>query len=618
MHHKCRTQLAAKVSGLTLTALFILLLATPAQASTADEIALDGDLLTLEQVVEVARQQTPVSVSPDTLQQVNRGFQVVLEAALQNIPVYGLTVGVGLNKDKPIFEEVGGERVVSDEVLAVSRQFNLSSLRAHSAGVGAPLPAEVVRAGMLIRLNNLLSGSCGAQQEVAQSYVDFLNKGVVPVVPSKGTVGEADITLASHIGLVMVGEWEAFYQGRRMSGAEALKAAGIPPLKPVGKDFLCIISNNGLAVGDAALGVHDAKQYLQRATTVFALSLEGINGNVAPFLEATTEARPFPGMVQAAGMIRAALEGSSLWQATEKRALQDPLSYRDMAYVLGNALNATNHAEDMIHIHVNHTEDNPMVALDLIGSERPGSTQIDRYLVRGETNGAIFPTANFDPLIVVSAVEQLSLALGTLSDALTMNILRLAEPEITHLSRFLAAPGNNGHAFGAIQKPFVALNNENRNLAMPVSLDSVAVAGNIEDRATHSQLAVANLRQLVANLYEVSSFQLLHAAQAVDLREGFNLGERTGKLHHAYRDVVPFVSQDRAFTNDIRQGVTLLQNWPVEAITEDDQDGGKFPAGGVPTGAGGTAPGVNEVLLVLGGLTATAGAVLLIRHLARR
>lgn len=588
------------------------------EASQADVVGLQGDGLTLDQVVAVARHQAPISVSPDVLQRVDRGFKVVLEAALQNIPVYGLTVGVGLNKDRPIFTEVNGQRVLSDEVLDVSRKFNLSSLRAHGAGVGEPMAAEVVRAGMLIRLNNMLSGACGAQRGVAEHYIDFLNKGIVPVVPSTGTVGEADITLASHIGLVMVGEWEAFYQGRRMSGAEALKAAGIEPLRPVGKDFLCIISNNGLVVGDAALGVYDAERYLQREAIVFALSLEGLNGNVAPFLPATTEARPFPGMVEAAGLIRNALTGSSLWRADKSRALQDPLSYRDMAYVLGDAMDAIKDAEDRIMVHINHPEDNPMVDLDTADLKHQDSTQVARYLIGGGAQGAIYPTANFEPLPVVSAVERLSLALGTLSDSVTMSILRLAEPEVTHLNRFLAAPDNKGHAFGAIQKAFVAVNSENRTLAMPVSLDSVAVAGNIEDRATHSQLATAHLRRLTANLYELASFQLLHAAQAVDLRAGFALGEQTHELYDAYRDRVPFVTQDRVFTPDIRQGAVFLQNWPVDAVAGSDQDNGRQPVGGVPTGAGGTMSGVNVFLLVLGGLAAGAGGALLVRRRPRR
>jgi histidine ammonia-lyase len=541
-------------------------------AAAANAVMLGDGQLTAEQVVEVARHQATVSVSPAAMQRVGRGFNVVMKAAVQNIPVYGLTVGVGQNKDKPVFNKSAADKPSasdkpSADVLAVSRQFNLNTLRSHGAGVGEPMPAEFVRAAMLIRLNTMLTGACGGQTDLAHHYIDFLNKGVVPVVPSKGSVGEADITLASHIGLVMIGEWEAFYQGRRVSGADALKAAGIKPLEPVGKDFLCIISNNDLEVGETLLAIHDAEQYLQRSVTVFSLSLEGINGNVAPFLEATTKPRPFPGVVEAAGLIRDSLAGSSLWSLTDPdlpdhRKLQDPLSYRDMAYTLGNALNAVADADRVFAIYINHTEDNPMVDLDVTKPERPDSSQVESYLLTA-ANGAIYPTANFESLPVVAVVERVSLALGILSDAFTMNTLRLDETEFTGLSRFLAAPDNQGHAFGAIQKPLVALNSENRTLAIPVSLDSVAIAGNIEDRATHSELAVAHLRQLVDNLYELSSFQLLHAAQAVDLRGGFNLGERTRKLHDAYRNVVPFVKQDRIFTPDIQRGVTLLQNWPA-------------------------------------------------------
>jgi histidine ammonia-lyase len=590
----------------------MLLIPPQALASEAAGIELGGGQLTIEQVAEVARQQAPISVSSDTMDRVDHGYKVVLEAALQNVPVYGLTVGVGLNKDRPVFKEVNGQRVLSEEVLDVSRQFNLNSLRSHAGAAGEPMPAEVVRAAMLIRLNTLLSGACGAQKDVAQHYIDFLNKGIVPVVPSTGSVGEADITLASHIGLVMVGEWEAFYQGRRVRGAEALQAAGIPPLRPVGKDFLCIISNNDLVVGGAVLGVHDAEQYLQRAATVFALSLEGLNGNVAPFLDATTKARPFPGVVEAAGLIRDSLAGSSLWAASKGRLLQDPLSYRDMAYTMGNVVNAIQNAKRMITIGINHTEDNPMVDLDVTQTERPGSSQVASYLVRGKNyNGAIYPTANFEPLPMVAAVEHLSLALGTLSDAFTMNILRLSEDEHSHLPRFLAGPHNpEGHAFGAIQKSFVALNTVNRTLAMPVSLDSVAIAGSVEDRATHSELAVSHMRQLVGNLYELSSFQLLHATQAVDLRKGFTMGERTHKMYAAYRNVVPFVEKDRIFTPDIQRGVELLQNWPLE---------GRTPIGGVESGVGGTVSEVNVLLLVAGGMIVVASAVFLVlRRRSRR
>jgi histidine ammonia-lyase len=420
---------------------------------------------------------------------------------------------------------------------------------------------EAVRAGMVIRLNTLLSGAAGVHPAVVEQYVAFLNAGIVPVVPSRGTVGEADITLAAHIGLVMAGEWEALYRGQRLGAAAALKAAGLAPLRPVGKDFLAILSTNAVVAGDAVLALDAAARYLDRQTVLYALALEGFNGNVAPFLEITTQARPYPGMVAAAADVRALLAGSSLWQPSPDRALQDPLSYRTMAYTLGNVLEAIEEARRVLALQINHSDDNPLVALAPSVEVHAAAGQVRGYVVPREGGGAIYPTANFEPLPFVAAVERLSLALAKLSQALTMTIIRLENPALTGLPRFLAAPGNAGHAFGAVQKSCAALNAENRMLAMPVSLDTPTLAGTIEDTATNSQLAVANLRRIVANLYQIASLQLLHAAQAVDLRPGFALGAGTHPLHAAYRRLVPFVQEDRIFTRDIACGAQFLQTW---------------------------------------------------------
>jgi len=277
-----------------------------------------------------------------------------------------------------------------------------------------------------------------------------------------------------------------------------------------------------------------------------------------------------------AGSGRAALSGSDLWQASAERKLQDPLSFRDMAYTIGNVIDALRDAREVLAVYMNHTEDNPMVALDVTRAERSDSSQLDKYLVGGATDGAIYPTANFEPLPLVSAVERTSLALARLSGAATMTVLRLVDPEFTHLSRFLAAPGNEGHAFGAIQKTFTAVNAENQSLALPVSLASVAIAGDIEDIATHSQLAVNHLDLIVDNLFEIASYQLLHAAQAAELREGFTLGQRTQELFDAYRKVVPFVDVDRIFTVDAEKGIAFLKSWsgrPPTATGTTDPDG---------------------------------------------
>ncbi|MCA2373057.1 aromatic amino acid lyase [Agrobacterium genomosp. 3 str. CIP 111-78] len=529
-----------------------------ASNARAEHWSIDGQNLTVEQVVGLARDDSAkITLTESADKRIAEGFDLVLEAALQGKAVYGLTVGVGWNKDRPVFAMKDGKRVLDDDLLKLSRAFNSTSLRAHGAGVGEPMAVEAVRAGMAIRLNQIATGRTGVQSAVAEMYRQFLEQGITPVVPSRGSVGEADITLASHIGLAMVGEGEVFMKGNRIPAARALTDAGIAPLEPVGKDFLSILSTNALTAGQAALLAHDTAGYLEKEAVVFGLALEGFNGNVAPFLAATNELRPFAENTSGALMVRSALDGSYLWSPAKDRALQDPLSYRTMAYVIGGAEIATQDLTRALEIQINHSDDNPGVVAG--ASDDKASGQVSQYFIEGEISGAIYPSAGFEMLPVASRVETLNTALVRLSQAITMQTIRFENPDMTHLSRFLAAETNQGHAFGAIQKPLVALLAENQQIGAQAPVGSIAMAGNIEDLDSHAPLSVTNLGRILDNLYWMSSIQLLHAAQAVDLRKPGQLGAGTKALFEDYRRNVPFVAVDRIYTNDFSTGYRFLK-----------------------------------------------------------
>ncbi|TQN60652.1 aromatic amino acid lyase [Agrobacterium tumefaciens] len=529
-----------------------------ASNARAEHWSIDGQNLTVEQVVGLARDgNAKITLTESADKRIAEGFDLVMEAALQGKAVYGLTVGVGWNKDRPVFAMKDGKRVLDDDLLKLSRAFNSTSLRAHGAGVGEPMAVEAVRAGMAIRLNQIATGRTGVQSAVAEMYRQFLEQGITPVVPSRGSVGEADITLASHIGLAMVGEGEVFIKGNRIPAARALAEAGIAPLEPVGKDFLSILSTNALTAGQAALLAHDTAGYLKKEAVVFGLALEGFNGNVAPFLAATNELRPFAENTSGALMVRSALDGSYLWSPAKDRALQDPLSYRTMAYVLGGAEIATQDLTKALEIQINHSDDNPGVVAG--ASDDKASGQVSQYFIEGEVSGAIYPSAGFEMLPVASRVETLNTALVRLSQAITMQTIRFENPDLTHLSRFLAAEINQGHAFGAIQKPLVALLAENQQIGAQAPVGSIAMAGNIEDLDSHAPLSVANLGRILDNLYWMSSIQLLHAAQAVDLRKPGQLGAGTKALFEDYRRNVPFVAVDRIYSNDFSTGYRFLK-----------------------------------------------------------
>jgi histidine ammonia-lyase len=518
-------------------------------------LVLSGEALSVADIIEVARRGRLVEISPKGRARVATTFEVVLAAARAHLPVYGLTTGVGWNKDKVALPAA---EALDPDLMAASQRFNLGTLRAHAAGVGEPLPDDVVRAAMVIRLNLLLTGDGGVQPALVDQYAAFLNRGVTPVVPGRGSVGEADILQSAHIGLALAGEWKVRYGGAVMPAAQALSAAGLKPVALVGKDFLSVIGDNSLLVAESLLAVHAARKWLEHEITVFALSLEGLNGNVAPFLDVVVAAHPAHGFAVVAERLRADLSGSDLWNIGEHRPLQDPLSFRTMPIVLGNAWEALDAAEAEVLFTANHSGDNPLVVTDTRSLAAQGA-QAGRYIVPGVPNAAIVPTANFEPLPLVAALERVSLALGHSSESITQSVLRFENPAITGLPRFLTAPENPGHGFGAIQKAVVSLNAEVRSLAMPVSLESGVLAGNIEDVTTEAPLTARRLGELVEDLYPLSSLQLLHAAQAVGLRKGFHQGSGTRALLEGYRAHVPFVDQDRVLTEDIEAGAQYLR-----------------------------------------------------------
>jgi len=517
-------------------------------------LVVSGDPLALAAILEVAEDHRPVEIAPAAHARVVAAFKVVLDAARAGMAVYGLTTGVGWNKDK---QALGPPNALEPDLLAASRRFNIGTLRAHAAGIGPLVPDPIVRAAMLVRLNLLLTGSAGVQPAVVEQYAAFLNRDLTPLVPERGSIGEADILLSSHIGLALAGEWQVRWRGEVLPAARALAAAGLKSVERVGKDFVALVGDNSLTIAEAIFAMRDARVWLEREIAVFALSLEGLDGNVAPFLEETVAARPRPGFVAVAERLRADLSGSDLWLPSAQRQLQDPLSFRTMPIVLGNAWEALAAAETELAFEVWHSADNPRVVLDAPAAAE--GTQAARYRVPGNQTAAIVPTANFEALPLVSVLERVSLALAHVSESIATSVMRFENPAITGLPRFLTAPGNPGHGFGAIQKAVAALDVEIKSLAMPVSLENAILAGNIEDMTNNGPLTVARLRALVDDLYPLASLQLLHATQAVDFRAGYHLGARTRVLHDGYRARVPFVAQDRIFTPDIEAGAQYLR-----------------------------------------------------------
>ena len=539
----------------------LLLLSGAANAT----VTLTGADLTQDQAWRIA-QGEEVAISKKAMQQVTDSNRLVMAAARAGIEIYGLTVGVGLNKDHHLFDAKGD---LTPEVRKASIEFNRNILRSHSVGYGPALSKEVTRLAMVVRLNTMLTGRSGAQPRVVELYRDFLNKGVTPVVPTRGSIGDADITLASHIGSVMMGEWRAEVDGKVVSGSEALKMKGITPLVPEGKDGLGILSSNCVGVAMTMDAMRTMRQALKVSPIVYGLTLEGLNGNVAPFLAQTVNNHPLTGLKEAAAEMRATLKGSYLWNFDKTRALQDPLSFRTTVYTISEAKRALKELDELVNIQINSSDDNPGVILNA-SKEDFDKTQVKQYFVdKDGVKGAIIPSANFEPLPIAIAAQRATIALSHVSHNALHRTMRLDEDRFSGLARYLAGPNNpNGHAFGATEDSMVSIYAENIELANPISMHGTPVEGNIEDSASNLPRVAERLKRASNNIFDLYSMELLHNTQAIDLRkmkqDNVKLSDKTGALYKAYRKVVPFVEKDRIFSGDLENGIKILKNWEVK------------------------------------------------------
>ena len=295
------------------------------------------------------------------------------------------------------------------------------------------------------------------------------------------------------------------------------------------------------------------------------MSLEGLNGNIAPLLPQVQKLRPFKGQNRAAEHIRKVLEGSSLWKTSATRELQDPLSFRSVSQVHGSVRDIVKSLKEKIVLQMNSSDDNPAVLLHAV-NDGTLSEQEQRYYLN-EGHGAVIPTANFEPINWAIEFESLAIALSHASHLSVQRMIKLVDERFTKLSRFLA-PNAYTIAFGTIQKPFIALNTEIRSLSTPHSMDYFPVAGEIEDHATNAPLILHRLCKILSNLYYIFSIELMHAAQAIDLRvrqsPDLKLGRLTEQLYSAYRTKVTFLDKDRPLFNDIRASKDFLS---TDALT---------------------------------------------------
>jgi len=508
-------------------------------------ILLDGSTLTIEQLLAIADRGETVALADEARDRVRASRAVVDRRARGDEPAYGINTGFGSFADVKIAPEALG-----------TLQINL--LRSHAAGLGDPLPARAVRATMALRANVLAKGFSGISVETLEALIALLNHGVHPRVPSRGSVGASgDLAPLAHLALVLIGEGEAgpgsdldFRAGdhapnaRRenrdltpITGAEALKRAGLSPIPLGPKEGLALINGTQPSTAVLALALAGAEQVARAADIAAALSIDALRGSIHPFESRIHEARPFSGQLTSAANIEALMRGSGINHSHEHCGkVQDAYSLRCAAQVHGATREALRFVRETVLVEANSATDNPMVFAD---------------------TGDIVSGGNFHGAPIAIAADLLAAALVPLATISERRTDRLVDPTLSGLPAFLTRDGGLKSGYMLAQVTAAAVASEMKSLAHPAGVDTIPTSANKEDHVSMSMTAALKAETSVSRAREVVAIEILCACQAIDLLAPLVSSPALQRVHQLVRSRVPTLDDDRAPSPDIA-AITVL------------------------------------------------------------
>jgi histidine ammonia-lyase len=512
---------------------------------TTGPLLLTGDDLTAADLAAVARAGRLVAIAPAARERLAAGRRVVERAIAEDLPVYGLTRGLGPQVTHSLSR---------DDMAA----FSLRTLRGRAHAVGPRLPADQVRAVMAVRLNGLLKGGAGITPVIAELLAELLNRSLHPQIPSIGSIGASDLCVLAHLGLALVGEGEIEAGGRVLPAGEALSAAGLAPAVLGPKDGIALCSASSLSAGLAGLALHEGGQLWRLAQLAAAATLEAFRGNLTPHDPAATAARPAPGQQEASAHLLAILAGSALLDPAQARRLQDPLSLRTVGPLHGSLLAALRFLEPAVLAELNGAGDNPLAVIaDSVNKE-----------------GRLISTANFHTPALALALETLAQAVALAASGSVARSGKLLTPAVSDLPLGLSprGPGNSGLA--PLLKTAQSLLQEIRHLAQPVPGDLRPAGDGVEDDSTTAPQAAKKLIEALWRLRLVLGVELIVAAQAMDLREA-EPAPVVAEAFAAIREVVAPLDDDRPYGAELERlddvmlkDGSLLTRAGVPALTD--------------------------------------------------
>jgi histidine ammonia-lyase len=504
-------------------------------------VSLTGDDLTLKDVWAVAVDGAEAEVDAEGRRKLEAARALVERIAVAGAGehTYGINTGFGRFVSKTIPPELAAE-------------LQLRLLRSHACGVGEPYTREIVRAAMLLRANTLAKGYSGARPETVELLLACLNRGVTPIVPSRGSVGASgDLAPLAHLALPLVGEGRATFDGEELPGAEALARAGLEPVVLEAKEGLSLINGTQFMAAAGALALVRAARLATTADIACALSLEALQGSRASFLPQIHELRPLEGQRASAANVLRLLEGSAILEAHRWcDKVQDAYSLRCAPQVHGASRDLLAYARTTVSVELNAATDNPLVLVDL-----------DELVSNGNFHG--------QPLAF--ALDATAMAVAELASISERRVERLTNPSLSDgLPAFLTHDGGLNSGFMIPQYVAAALVSENKVLCHPAGVDSIPTSAGQEDHVSMGNASALKCLQVLGNAERALAIELLAGAQGIEFLAPLEPGVGARAAHGFVRTLSPTVLEDRPLGGDIETLAAAVRNGELVAAVEHE------------------------------------------------
>jgi histidine ammonia-lyase len=504
-------------------------------------VSLTGDDLRPADVWSVAVDGAQVELSEESRRKMRAARELVETRARESSGehTYGINTGFGRFVERTIPPELSGE-------------LQLRLLRSHACGVGDPYPQEVVRAAMLLRANALAKGYSGARVETVELLLACLDRGVLPIVPSRGSVGASgDLAPLAHLALPLVGEGRASVDGEMLPGAEALARVGLEPLRLQAKEGLSLVNGTQFMGAIGALALVRAGRLAQSADIACALSVEALQASRSSFLPEIHALRPFPGQIASAANVLRLLEGSAIIEAHRWcDKVQDAYSLRCAPQVHGASRDLLDYAERTVQVELNAATDNPLVFAE---------------------DGQFVSNGNFHGQPLAFALDAIGMALAELASISERRVERLVNPSLSDgLPAFLTHDGGLNSGFMIPQYVAAALVSENKALCHPASVDSIPTSAGQEDHVSMGNASALKCWTVLGNAERAVAIELLAASQGVEFLAPLEPGAGGRAAHDFVRTLSETVFEDRSLGADIeRVAEAIASGKVVDAVAQE-------------------------------------------------